>query len=53
MKMQMEIDNQALYHNVDFGGGLILELVQKLNLGFEERIVKLLLQGLICLMAIW
>ena len=31
-------DNQALYHNVDFGGGIAFKLSPKINLGFEERI---------------
>jgi OmpA-OmpF porin, OOP family len=30
--------NQALYNNVDFGGGLSFKLSPKVNLGFEERI---------------
>lgn len=31
-------DNQAVYNNVDFGGGLSFKLSPKVNLGFEERI---------------
>ncbi len=31
-------DNQALYNNVDFGGGLSFKLSPKVGLAFEERI---------------
>ncbi len=33
-------DNQTLYHNVDFGGGIAFKLSSKVNLGFEERIAN-------------
>lgn len=32
------IGSQALYHNIDFGGGLAFKLSSKVNLAFEERI---------------
>ncbi|HYJ65487.1 MAG TPA: OmpA family protein [Parafilimonas sp.] len=32
--------NQALYHNIDFGGGLAFKLSSKINLAFEERIAN-------------
>lgn len=31
-------DNQALYHNIDFGLGMAYKLSSKINIGFEERI---------------
>ncbi len=31
-------DNQALYNNIDFGGGIAFKLSKNINLGFEERI---------------
>ena len=31
-------DNQALYNNIDFGGGIAFKLTKKVNLAFEERI---------------
>lgn len=30
-------NNQALYHNLDFGGGIAFKLTPKINLAFEER----------------
>jgi outer membrane protein OmpA-like peptidoglycan-associated protein len=33
-----DIGTQALYHNIDFGGGLAFKLSPRVNLGFEERI---------------
>lgn len=35
---QSGIGDQALYHNIDFGGGVSFRLSSKINLGLEERI---------------